>query len=473
MTSNIFHEYDIRGHYPAEVNETIFYNLGKAYYEAFKPKKIAIGRDSRLSSDTLFLYLASALQNGKVKIIDLGCVSTPFCLWYSQKYKVDALMITASHNPKDENGLKLFSAKNGIVDKLNGLGKLETKFKGIGISEAKIEHKIDSKKHSPIAEYVDFIIKKYTPASPTLRTRLRSGTARLRRISKIKIALDLSNGSAGQEFILALEKLKIDFATLNETPNGKFPAHSPNPLLAESQKGIKILLKQSKFSFGAIIDGDGDRILFLDELGEVVDSSYIFSLFIENYLPYKKAKAIVKNIAIGRIVDEIAKKKGLQLGVVPVGRTKMQTVMKKIKAEMGAEKSGHYFFKDLYYGDNAVAAILAMVFILAKKKKSLSKLLEPYKNYIIIPEINIPFEGRVDKILGAIKDKYKNENISEIDGLTVENPIPAKSQGDSGASWRFNLRRSNTESVWRLNLEGKNREEVDKLKEEVENILKS
>ncbi len=445
MSSSIFHEYDIRGHYPGEVNETIFYNLGKAYYEAFKPKKIAIGRDSRLSGETLFLYLASALQNKKVKIIDLGCVSTPFCLWYSQKYKVDTLMITASHNPKDDNGLKLFSAKNGIVDKQNGLGKLETKFKNINTSEARVEHKIDSKKHSPIGEYVDFIINKM----PSVK-------------SKIKVAIDLSSGSAGQEFVLALEKLKIDFATLNEAPNGKFPAHSPNPLLPESQKGIKILLRQSKFGFGVVIDGDGDRVLFLDELGEVVDPSYVFSLFIENYLPYKKTKAIVKNIAIARVVDETAKKKGMQLGVVPVGRTKMQATMKKIKAEMGAEKSGHYFFKDLYYGDNAIAAVVAMVFVLNKKKKPLSKLLEPYKNYIIIPEINIPFEGRIDKIIGTIKDKYKNENISEIDGLSVENSM-----------WRFNLRRSNTESVWRLNLEGKNREEINKLKEEIENILKS
>ena len=221
-------------------------------------------------------------------------------------------------------------------------------------------------------------------------------------------------------------------------------------------------MKQSKFGFGVVIDGDGDRVLFLDELGEVIDPSYVFSLFIENYLPYKKAKAVVKNIALARVVDETAKKKGMQLGVVPVGRTKMQATMKKIKAEMGAEKSGHYFFKDLYYGDNAIVAVLAMVFVLNKKKKPLSKLLEPYRNYIIIPEINIPFEGRIDKIIGTIKEKYKNENISEIDGLSVEN-----------SAWRFNLRRSNTESVWRLNLEGKNREEINKLKEEIENILKA
>lgn len=454
MSNNIFHEYDIRGCYPGEVNEAVFYKLGEAYSQVFKPKKIAIGRDARLSSDTLFLYLASALQNKKVKIIDLGCVSTPFCLWYSQKYKSDTLMITASHNPKDENGLKVFSAKKGIVDKNSGLSRLEAKFKSLNSSSAKAEAKVMAKKHSPIVEYVDFIIKKMSAPR-----------------SKIKIAVDFSNGSARQEFVLALEKLKIDFVTLNEMPNGKFPGHSPNPLLAESQKGIKVLMKQSRFNLGAVIDGDGDRVLFLDELGETMDPAYIFSLFIDRYLSAKKVKAVVKNIAVARIVDETAGKKGMQLGIVPVGRTKMQATMKKIKAEMGVEKSGHYFFKDLYYGDNGLAALLALVSVLTKNKKPLSKLLEPYRRYVILPEINLPFEGRVDQILGAIKEKYKNQVITELDGLSVENPNPEKSQGDSGASWRFNLRRSNTENIWRLNLEGQDKNQLEDLRQEIEKTL--
>ncbi len=443
MSSSIFHEYDIRGRYPGEVNETIFYRLGEAYWQVFKPKKIAIGRDSRLSGETLFLYLASSLQKHKVKIIDLGRVSTPFCLWYSQKYKVDTFAITASHNPKDENGLKIFSAKKGIVDKASGLKKLEAKYKNTNPGSTVIMTRPIVRKYSPVAEYIDFILKKIS--SPRSKTR---------------IALDFSHGSAGREFVLALEKLKIDFATLNETPNGNFPAHGPNPLALESQKGIRVLIKSGRFNLGVVVDGDGDRILFLDEKGEAVDPGHLFSLMIDRYLVPRRVKVVVKNIALARVVDETAKSAGVKLDVVPVGRTKMQVAMKKVKAAMGVEKSGHYFFKDLYYGDNALAALLTVVTILTKEKKSLSKLLGPYRGYVILPEVNLPFEGRVDSVIGHLKEKYRDGKVSELDGLTVEHP-----------NWRFNLRRSNTENLWRLNLEGKNREEVNKLREEIETIL--
>ncbi len=443
MSSSIFHEYDIRGRYPGEVNEAIFYNLGQAYWQAFKPKKIAIGRDARLSSDTLFLYLASALQNRKVKTIDLGRVSTPSCLWYSQKYKVDTLMITASHNPKDQNGLKIFSAQKGIIDKKSGLAKLENIFKKLDFSAGKIEKPVLVKKINLLKEYVDQIL----------------GWVKIPR-SKARIAIDFSNGVGGPEFVWALEKLKIDFATLNEIANGNFPAHGPNPLLAESQKGLKVLMKSGKFAVGAVVDGDGDRVLFLDEKGETIDPSHLFSLVIDLYLVPQKAKAIVKNIALARIVDETAKSAGIRLNVVPVGRTKMQAMMKKNKAVLGVEKSGHYFFKDFYYGDSALLALLTVLNILSRQKKKLSQLLEPYRRYIILPEINLPFEGRVDKIIGAVKEKYKDGAMSELDGLTIEYP-----------DYRFNLRRSNTENLWRLNLEGPDREKLEGIKKEIEAII--
>ncbi|MEK9174372.1 MAG: hypothetical protein AAB725_00165, partial [Patescibacteria group bacterium] len=232
------------------------------------------------------------------------------------------------------------------------------------------------------------------------------------------------------------------------------------PLLAESQKGIKVLIKSGRFNLGAVVDGDGDRILFLDEKSETVDPGHLFSLMIDRYLVPRRVKVVVKNIALARVVDETAKSAGVKLDVVPVGRTKMQVAMKKVKAAMGVEKSGHYFFKDLYYGDNALAALLTVVTILTKEKKSLSKLLEPYRGYVILPEVNLPFEGRVDSVIGHLKEKYRDGKVSELDGLTVEHP-----------NWRFNLRRSNTENLWRLNLEGKNREEVNKLREEIETIL--
>ena len=442
MYQNIFHDYDIRGRYPGEINETVFYNLGRAIALTLQTKKIALGRDARLSSDTLFLYLAAGLNSQKVKVTDLGRVSTPFGLWYSRYFKRDTLLITASHNPKDQNGLKIFSAKLGVIDKNSGFSRLKNRLE-------KLSLKVDLPKpvqtiylkHSPMREYLDFVGAgfKFAPA-------------------KIKIALDFSHGVAGLEFGKVLEQLKIDFVTINEAPNGNFPAHGPNPLEEASQKGIKILMKTKKFDLGAVVDGDGDRILFLDETGAAVDPAYIFALMLDT--DPAKIKTAVKAISVAKVVDAVAKRNKIKLVVSKVGRTNIQRAMKKEKAIMGVEKSGHYFFKDFYYGDSGLWALLSLLKILTRTKKPLSRLLEPYRRYVIFPEINLSFEGRVDRIIGDLKSKYPDGQINELDGLTVDYP-----------DWRFNLRRSHTENLWRLNLEGRDGKRLDELRGEIEKII--
>ncbi|MBI4118952.1 MAG: hypothetical protein HY452_01685 [Parcubacteria group bacterium] len=445
MSSSIFHDYDIRGYYPGEINETVFYNLGRAIASVLKSKKIALGRDARLSSDTLFLYLAAGLASCKVKIIDLGKISTPMGLWYSQYFKINTLIITASHNPKDQNGLKIFSPKLGAVGKNSGLAKIKNKLDKL--SAVSVLPKIIRsvyQKHNPYRGYADFVLSRFNKFSP----------------AKIKIALDFSHGVAGQEFSQIFEKLKINFATLNETPNGNFPLHGPNPLEEASQKQIKVLLKTGKFGLGAVIDGDGDRVLFLDEKGVAVDPAYIFSLMLDFYADPLKQKTAVKSISVAKIVDAVAAAGHIKLVTSKVGRTNIQHAMKKEKAFIGVEKSGHYFFKDFYFGDSGLFALLTVSTIMAKKKKNLSDLLIPYHQYVILPETSLAFEGGVDRIINALKKRYQNGKVSELDGLTVEYP-----------DWRFNLRRSNTENVWRLNLEGKDKNKLETIKKEVESVI--
>ena len=444
MSSSIFHEYDIRGRYPSELNEAVFYNLGVAYWQVFQPGKVAIGRDARLSSDTLFLYLASGLKKHGVKVIDLGRVSTPFALWYSRKYRIDSLMITASHNPKDFNGIKINSYRHGSIDKTSGLFKIKEKFDALEFSQPGVDFKKDIfKKHQPIDEYVKF----YTGLFKSFK-------------SKIKIVLDFSNGSSGAEYTKVLEKLGINFATLNEAPNGNFPVHEPNPLNEKSHKSIKIFMKSKKFDIGALIDGDGDRILFFDEKGEPIDPSYILSMLVEHFADQKKNKVIVRNIALAKIVDEIGKEHGFKTIVTKVGYSHVYRAMVKYGAQIGGEKSGHYFFKEFYNRDTSLLAVLAILKVLSASKKSFSELIEPYKKYIIYPEINYPFEGRVDNVIGEIKEKFKDGKISELDGLSVDFP-----------DYHFNLRKSNNENLWRLTLEGRSKEKLNEIRKEVEKIL--
>ena len=445
--SSIFHDYDIRGHYPDQINEAVFYNLGIALAQAFRPVQMAIGRDTRLSSETLFLYLTAGLASQKVKIIDLGKVATPFCLWYSQKYRTDTLVITASHNPKDQNGLKIYSGKSGAVDKNSGLLKVKARLEKLDFNLRPVDIKsarsffIKGNTAQAFLEYNRYLINQSKGLNP-----------------KLKVALDFSSGMAAGELVVVLEKVGLNFLTINEVPNGNFPNHGPNPLEESSQKGLKALIKTKKFDLGAIFDGDADRIVFFDEKGGALDPSFIFSMLIDFYL--KPCDSAVQNAALGKIIKEVAEAKGVKLVVCRVGRSNVQRAMVAHKAALGAEKSGHYFFKDFYYGDSAALALLAVLKILSKKKQKLSQLITPYQKYVIWPEINLPFKGRVEDILNKLKENYKSEKISELDGLTVDS-----------ADWRFNLRKSNTENLWRLNLEGENKEELGKIKKDIESIL--
>lgn len=453
MLNSIFKDYDIRGRYPEQLNEAVFYRLGTAIYQVLRPKKIALGRDVRLSSDTLFLYLAAGLKSKGVKIIDLGKVSTPFCFWYSRYYKADALMITGSHNAKEENGLKIYSYKSGLIDNQTGLLKIKEKFEKAFSDFAASALPISLIKNNSV---------KSIPAAKDYQLFLEKHFRGID--SKLKIGVDFSNSLSAQELLPFLEKLKINFFTLNQTLNGDFPGHGPNPLEEASQKSLKVLVRSKKLNIGAIFDGDGDRAVFLDEGGNVIAADFILALFIQYSHIFnrhtKEKKKAVGTINLSRLVKASAVERQVDFFVSKVGRSHMRRLMKKQKAFVGGEKSGHYFFKDFYYGDSASWAFLTLLKILSKTKQSLSKLIKPYQEYIIFPEENFPFKGQADHIFNQLKERFKDGEINQLDGLRVD-----------FEEWAFNLRLSNTESLWRLNLEGKNKEELEKIKKEIEAVL--
>lgn len=437
----IFKEYDIRGRYPGEINEAVFYNLGRAIGRFLKPRRTAIGRDGRLSSDTLFLYLASGLKHQKVKVVDLGKVTTAFCFWYSQTCHCDVLMITASHNPKEENGLIIYSRKTGPLDKKSGLFKIKSILEKLDLKSDIERGGIDRLEPKIQQEYTEFFLKQSKTAASFLR-----------------LALDFSNGTAAGEVMPVLDKIKINYVTINEKPNGGFPAHGPNPLEERSQHQLKTLMKTGKFDLGAIFDGDGDRIVFLDEKGETIDPSVTLSLWVENFL--KPGQIAIKTANVGRIVDEIGEARKVRVLTSKVGRTNVWRSMAKNKAELGAEKSGHYFFKDFYYGDSATLALLKMLKVISQKAQPLSKLIKPYQKYIILPEVNFLSKREVGVVMNGVKERFKDGQAGFLDGVSVEYP-----------EWSFNLRRSNTEDLWRLSLEGRDRSKLDEIKKEVESVL--
>lgn len=399
-----------------------------------------------MSSGTLFLYLASSFKKQGVKVIDLGQVSTPFCFWYSQKYRLDALMITGSHNAANQNGLKVYTPRLGPVDKKSGLLKIQKKFEGLDYKPEPIDLK-EAKfvKHNAVAEYRKFMLSLAKKISP-----------------KIKLAIDFSNGDTANEVIPVLEKLKVNFVTLNEKVDGRFPGHTPNPLDESSQKDLRFLMQHKKFNLGAIIDGDGDRILFFDEKGERIDPNYIGCLLIKYYLHGQKNGGVVRTVSLSRIMDETARASGVKLFVSKVGRSHVRRLVHTKKADLGVEKSGHYFFKEYYNGDSSLLCLLKILQIISRAGRPVSELIKPYLSYVILPETNIPFDGKVDNILNTLREKFADGQLSELDGLRVDYP-----------DWAFNVRKSNTENLWRLMVEGTNKEKVEQYKKEIEEVLNS
>lgn len=450
--SDIFHQYDIRGKYPDQINENIFSSLASAIVSVLEPKRIILGRDSRNSSPALSRALSEGFRSQGINVLDVGMITTPFAAWLSIKKNIDVLMVTASHNPADQNGLKIYSRLKGAVSQRNGLKEIEQKLEAIikdkspepsGVKKKGSWQKKDFKE-----EYQKQILK--------IIGRLNANSLRL--------ALDYSNGTSGLIANSIFERLKIRFTTINEEPNGDFPGHVPNPLKSETHQKLKWLLKKGRYNLGAIFDGDGDRIAFFDEKGDLILPAQVFALLADFYLPLSpRFKSVVVTASFSKIIKDVVAEYQGQVYVSAVGRTNVGPLMKNKRSLMGAERSGHYFFKEFNYSDNGILALLKLLKILAVKKKPLSKLIAPFKKYITLPEIDLPLQKGTEKeILRAVRETFPGGRISRIDGLTVEYK-----------DWWFNLRPSNTQVIWRLSLEGENRELLEEKRTRLEEIIRS
>ncbi len=448
---SVFHDYDIRGEYPGEINEKKFGCIANAIVSVLRSKEIFLGVDPRLSSQSLARSLTDTFLDAGVDVKNLGLVTTPFLSWISRDRKKDAVIVTASHNPANENGIKIYSRKKGSIHIGNGLNEIEETaekfFYGSKKTFSSKERGILSKGDFS-EEYRDYLLK-------------RVGKIK----TKDKILVDLSNGTTGFFLEKVLDKLKVNFATLNRDPNGKFPGHSPNPLEKSSQANISWAIKKGGYKLGALFDADGDRVVFFDERGNLIPPQDILSLFISCYFPTtSRFKSVVTTASFSKTTRSVAEDFRGRVHVSPVGRTNVEPLMKKKRSLFGVESSGHYFFKDLEYRDDALFALLKVLEVLSGEKKPISKLLEPLKSnfYLINSKINF-IEESEKIILRSLKDELSSGGkVSWVDGLTVE-----------FRDWWFNLRTSNTQDVWRLTLEGKDKDVIKTKMVEIEGFVES
>jgi len=444
--SRVFGDYDIRGKYPSQVNENLFRRLAAVFVQKYNPKEVIIGRDSRRSSLSLAKALAEEFSLQGVSVIDVGFATAPYGAWLAKNKRREAFVITASHNPPEENGLKLY-ARGGEAIAGSDLTELATDIKNSTKNRRKQKKGFVSHKDFR-REYQNYLLK-------------ISGNLGF----KPRVAVDYMNGTVGVFLEGILDRRKVRFTTLRQEPTGDFPPYGPNPLLIDSHKNISHLIKEGRYACGAIFDGDGDRVIFFDEAGDLIKTALIAALLCEHMVFSKgQSRSIIVPVNFSRIIDDVARNKGTKVYRSPVGRTNLIPVMRAKGAAIGVERSGHYFFRNFFYHDNAILTFLTVLKILEKNNNTpFSKLITPYEKYATLPEENIPYVPSTEiKVLKTVRAALPGWKVNHIDGLTVEYK-----------DWWFNLRRSHTQNLWRLSVEATNEPLARQKLEAIEEIVKN
>lgn len=442
---NSFHDYDIRGIYPSEINEEFFYHLGKSIARYINASPIAIGHDMRLSSESLTRSLIEGITDQGIDVVDLGMISTEMHNYASGKYKYPAnVIITASHNPGEYNGAKIL--KSGVVALHGSFGLPEIKaFMNEALPVSDTKGKVEKK--DIFDEFIENCISRVNVYN----------------FKRLKVVVDAANGMGGPAWqrVSEILKDKIEIIPLYLNPDGTFPNHIADPLKPENTIDIKNKILETGADLGIALDGDADRVFFVDNKGVVLSGTMTTALFCENLLKHGEKGAYLYNVNVGRVVPEIIKKYGGEPYRIRVGHSYIKAKMHELNAVFAGEHSCHFFFRDNYGAESSLLAGLLMIQLVSESGKTLSELREEHDIYPHSGELNFKVEDK-QKVLDEMKKTFSSEVTStdEIDGITFwfEN-------------WWFIIRLSKTEPVMRLNMEADNSEILSKNLERVVKVI--
>ena len=449
LWDSIFHQYDIRGIYPTQLNEETYYILGCALATYLAVDKIAVGHDTRLSSPSLFKALIKGIISQGVDVVSLGLISTEINYFASGKYGFPAnAIITASHNPAEYNGLKIVT--RGVVPLHGdfGLPQIKKLAQENNFSVSAKKGKIV--KMDILNDWITHTLKFIKP----------------NKLKSLRVVIDAGNGMGGISWKKLIEKLPIEIIPMYFEPDGHFPHHLPDPLKQENVSDLKREIVNQKADLGMAIDGDADRIFIVDETGKQL-SGTITTAILASYLLQKYGPSpILYNAVCGKIVPDSISANGGKSIRTRVGHSYIKEYMKKENALFAGEHSGHFYFRDNFFADSSTIAGLIFLEYLSKENMPLSQVAAKFDKYKSSGEINyvvsnLSKQAGSDIVIQSIENKFKDaESIDHIDGLSVWFP-----------DWWFNLRASNTEPMVRLNMEADSKEILDDKLYIVENEL--
>ena len=440
MNPKIFKSYDIRGIYPDDLDEKTAFLAGQAYANLTGVKKVVIGRDMRIGSERLGESFAAGLIDQGVAVDDLGQMPIDAVYFATGFYEYDGgIYVTASHNPKEYNGFKMVVRDKG-TEMIRG-NQLYEFLRDKSFTSKEPKGKI--KARDVISDYLKHVLS----------------FADVEKIKPFKIVVDAGNGMAGKIMPLLFKKLLCELVALNFTLDGNFPAHPSNPLLPESRVQISEKVKEEKADFGVIMDGDTDRLFFVDEKGEFIQADTTLLVLAKYFLEKEPGAGIAYNAICSRAVREKVREWGGRPLRAAVGFVNVAKAMKDNGGVMGGEVSAHYCFRDNYYADSGFIAFMILLALISREGGKLSEIVAGLNPYYRLDEINMKTE-KTEEIIAAAREKFKDGEQDELDGLTVEYK-----------DWWINIRPSNTEPLLRITIEAETKETAEEKEKEIRKFL--
>jgi len=445
LDPKVFKAYDVRGIYPAEIDEDGARAIGRAFVEEFGPKRIAVGHDMRVSSPGMAEAAIAGAAEAGADVLELGLVGTEMVYFAVGELGLDGgIAVTASHNPKDYTGLKI--VREGALPVGGESGLLEIRDRAMSGDSPANGPKGTVEPYDLWPGYVERVLSFVDPKA----------------IEPLKIVIDAANGMGGVMMPPVLEHLpQLEVVRCFFEPDGTFPNHLPNPLLPENREFIVAKTLDEGADFGAAFDGDADRCFFVDDSGEFVPGDFVTALFAESVLAKEPGAKIIYDVRASWAVPQTIERAGGVPLINRVGHAFIKQRMREEHAAFGGEVSGHYYFRDFSQADSGVVPFLLML-ELVSKRGSLSEVLRPFRErFFITGELNTPVED-VDAKLRELEERFGAEGrVSHLDGLSVE-----------ADDWHFNVRPSNTEPLLRLNLEALDAELMERKRDEVLAVIR-
>jgi phosphomannomutase len=444
----IFKAYDIRGLYPAEINEEIARQIGRGFVAYLNAKQIGVSRDMRLSSPSIAAAFIEGAREQGANVIDYGMLGTDMMYYAVVKDTLEGgAQITASHNPKQYNGIKMVREGAAALSGDAGIGEIRDMIAN-GKLPAPATTPGSVRSHNILPQYERKVLSFIDPAV----------------IKPFNVVLDAGSGMGGLVAPALFDRLPCRTTRLCFNIDGSFPNHEANPLIEENRQDITAEVIKQKADVGIAWDGDADRCFFIDGSGEFVPGDFVTALLAEAFLLRHPGATIIYDLRASHAVKDVVAKYGGRALMNRVGHAFIKQRMRQEDAIFAGEVTGHYYFKDFYYADNGFIPALLILELMSKKNQPLRDLLQPFREkYFISGEINTKLANmsEVPKKLAAIEARYKDGEMQQLDGVSVEYP-----------DWHFNVRASNTEPLVRLNLEATTPEMMEKKRDEVLDVIR-